>query len=176
MATSAPKERIESAPRAQRIFRLVFAPIVCVAGVIRVATSVFAVQIVVFHVLIPALFGDSSRVLVWLLLSLALLMASGLMLLNSLAFSTIDRQFTLPRWVQPATAFTIAGLLLAYTVYHMFLPAPSAGQIPVMVLEAMLALIITGVLFIKRVPRWLFEIGDRNREIGDRHLFFGTDL
>jgi|GEM_PF-3880484 len=157
MASSTRKERKEPQPRVQRVFQLVFAPIICLAGVIRVASSIFAVQIVVFHVLIPALFGDSSRVLVWLLLSLALLMASGLMLLKSLAFSTIDRQFALPRWAQPTTAFTIAGMLLVYAIYRTFLAAPSAGQIPVIALEATPALIITGILFIKRVPRWLFD-------------------
>jgi hypothetical protein len=160
MASSTPQEHRESQPRVQRIFQPVFSPIICVARVLQVALSIFAVQIVVFHVLVPALSGNVSHVLTWLLLSLALLMASGLMVIKSLGLATIGRQFALPRWAQPATAFTIAGLLLVYVIYRTFLAAPSARQMPVIALEAIPALIITGVLFIKRVPRWLFDAGN----------------
>lgn len=150
---------MESKPKILKALMRVMMPIECFCSVAAVTCPVFILVVLVFGVLIPLVLGNLSGVLESVLVTLTMLIVSGFLFISGLAAAWLHTEDGLPRWAQPALAFTLAGVLLLQALHEMLFAAADAFQVPVTSLEWSASLVIAGILFVRRVPQRLLGTG-----------------
>lgn len=131
-----------------------------VSSVFRVGCAVTVAVMAPLNTVLLILAGRFSDILGWVLLSIVFLIASGFLLISGIGLSWAHKQQGPARWAEPVVAFAAAAILLAHVLGRRFFAGASLNDGMVIELEIAVSLVLTGIVFIRRVPRRLFDFLD----------------